>query len=176
MFERFDNDAKHAIVRAQREALDHGHDFMGTEHVLLGVIGVEGLGNQVLGERGVTLAKARSEAVRIWVDGGVTGNSRQEAAAALASIGIDLDAIRRRADDTFGPGRFEYPRPGFTHFAINALKQSLRASLELGTESIGTGHLLLGLLIEGEGAAPKILTQLQVDVDELTPVVRARLS
>ncbi|MBV8933933.1 MAG: hypothetical protein JO285_15450, partial [Kutzneria sp.] len=84
--------------------------------------------------------------------------------------------IRRRADESFGPGRFQFPRPVFTPRALRALKLSLRETLELRQHSIGTEHLLLGLLAEGEGTAVKVLDALDVDRTELRPAILARIS
>ncbi|WP_308293174.1 Clp protease N-terminal domain-containing protein [Streptomyces sp. TS71-3] len=119
---------------------------------------------------------------------GVTGAGGQDAKDALATLGIDVDEIRRRADDTFGPGRFHFPRPAFTLHAKKAMEMTLRESRALGHEHIGTEHLLLGLIAEeaahseangdpgpGPGGAARILGALDVDPAALRTAVLTRI-
>jgi ATP-dependent Clp protease ATP-binding subunit ClpA len=149
VFERFTPQAKQAVTRAQDEAIDLGHDYIGTQHLLLGLAGVPGgLAAVVLTESGVTADRARAAVTSLPAP--ATGTSPAEA---LAAIGIDVDEIRRRADASFGSGRFVFPRPAFTPRAKEALTRSLSAAETLGDEDIDTQHLLLGLLTEAEGAA-----------------------
>ncbi|HEX5404270.1 MAG TPA: Clp protease N-terminal domain-containing protein [Pseudonocardiaceae bacterium] len=100
----------------------------------------------------------------------------QPAADALAAIGIDVEEIRRRADETFGPGKFRYPRPPFTARAKRTLKLTLREALTLDHNYMGTGHLVLGLLAETDGGGFKVLTALDVDPDALRDTVLSRFS
>ena len=111
MFEKFTNLAKRSITLSQDEAIALGHDYIGTEHMLLGLARVpEGLAGDILGEQGIT-ADERAETLRLLTAAGVSANGGREATEALAVIGIDVEEIRRRADDTFGPGRFSSRGP-----------------------------------------------------------------
>ena len=176
MFEKFTNLAKRSITVSQEEAVTLGHDFIGTEHILLGLIRVrEGLAGEILGEQGVTADQVRSETLRLLEAAGVSANAGREATEALAAIGIDVEEIRRRADDTFGPGRFRFPRPAFTMRAKRVLELTLRQSTELGHEEIGTEHLLLGLLAEGEGVGVEALGAVGVDSAALRTTVLERV-
>src|SRR5438105_2496730 len=82
------------------------------------------------------LGRARQEVIRLAGEAGVAATGGRLANEALSSIGIDVAEIQRRADDTFGPGVFRFPRPAFTVQAKRVLQQSLRESLELGDEQI----------------------------------------
>jgi ATP-dependent Clp protease ATP-binding subunit ClpC len=133
MFERFTDRARRAVVRAQEEARALNHDFIGTEHILLGLVG-EGQG---------------------------------VAAKALESLGVSMEAVRHRVEDIVPPGQVEV-RTGhipFTPRAKKVLELSLSESKLLGHRYIGTEHILLGLLREGEGVAAQVLTALGADLD-----------
>jgi ATP-dependent Clp protease ATP-binding subunit ClpC len=133
MFERFTDRARRAVVQAQEEARTLNHDFIGTEHILLGLVG-EGQGL---------------------------------AAKALESLGVSMEAVRQRVEDIVPPGQVE-GRTGhipFTPRAKKVLELSLRESKLLGHRYIGTEHILLGLLREGEGVAAQVLTALGADLD-----------
>jgi ATP-dependent Clp protease ATP-binding subunit ClpA len=131
MFERFTERARRVVVLAQEEArmLDHG--YIGTEHLLLGLIH-EGEG---------------------------------VAARALEAMGISLDAVRQQVEAIIGRGK--QPASGhipFTPRAKRVLELSLRESSQLGHNYIGTEHILLGLVREGEGVAAKVLVKLGADL------------
>src|ERR1700733_7605650 len=133
VFEKFTDRARRVVVRAQEEARALNHDFIGTEHILLGLVG-EGQG---------------------------------VAAKALESLGISLEAVRQRVEDIVPPGQVEV-RTGhipFTPRAKKVLELSLSESKLLGHRYIGTEHILLGLLREGEGVAAQVLTALGADLD-----------
>jgi ATP-dependent Clp protease ATP-binding subunit ClpC len=133
MFERFTDRARRAVVQAQEEARTLNHDFIGTEHILLGLVG-EGHG---------------------------------VAAKALESLGFSMEAVRQRVEDIVPPGQVEV-RTGhipFTPRAKKVLELSLSESKLLGHRYIGTEHILLGLLREGEGVAAQVLTALGADLD-----------
>jgi ATP-dependent Clp protease ATP-binding subunit ClpC len=177
MYEKFTIEAKRVIITAQSEAVALGHDFIGTEHVLLGLVGVEGsVADEVLSVHAVTAARAREETVRILTDAGVANTGGQPMADALATLGIDVEQIRRRADETFGPGRFVYPRPPFTTRAKSLLERSLREAVALGHDHVGPEHLLLGLIGDAEGVAARTLTALHVDPIALRPEILALLA
>jgi ATP-dependent Clp protease ATP-binding subunit ClpA len=177
VFEKFTNLAKRSITLAQDEAVTLGHDYIGTEHMLLGLVRVrEGLAGEILSEQGVAAGQVRAETLRLLEAAGVSANGGREATEALAAIGIDVDEIRRRADDTFGPGRFHFPRPAFTMRAKRVLELTLEESMEKGHDDIGTEHILLGLLTEGEGVGVQALTAVGVDTAALRTAVLDRVS
>jgi ATP-dependent Clp protease ATP-binding subunit ClpC len=134
VFERFTDRARRVVVRAQDEARTLNHDFISTEHILLGLV-----------DEGQGLA-----------------------AKALESLGISLQAVRERVEDAVPPGQ-NPPRPGghipFTPRAKKVLELSLSEAKVLGHHYIGTEHILLGLLREGEGVAAQVLVALGADLD-----------
>jgi ATP-dependent Clp protease ATP-binding subunit ClpC len=147
MFERFTDRARQVTVDAQATARRLGHGHIGTEHLLLGLLENDGIAAQVLSGAGD--------------------------AEALGAIGIDLGEVRRRMEASFGPGALQWhpdpncrgarPRSGhipFTPRAKKVLELSLREALSLGHRYIGTEHILLGLIREGEGLAMLVLTRL----------------
>jgi ATP-dependent Clp protease ATP-binding subunit ClpA len=177
VFELFTAQARQVILVSQDEAISLGHDFIGTEHLLLGLVTVtDGLAGQVLATHGVTVERTRSEAVRLLAAAGVTGTGGRDAVEALATIGIDVAEIRRRADDTFGPGRFTFPRPAYTDLAKKALELSVGEAQMLGADYIGTEHLLLGLLAGNEGLALTALSSAGIDPAGLRQAVLNRLA
>jgi ATP-dependent Clp protease ATP-binding subunit ClpA len=167
VFERFTELAKRSVVASQDAALSLGHDFIGTEHLLLGLAVTAGTAGEVLRAHGVDPARARDETVRLLRAAGVAATGGQEAKDALSSIGIDVAEIQRHADDAFGPGAFHFPRPAYTVRAKKALELTVRAAFDLGQQHIDTEHVLLGLLAEGEGVAIQVLAALDVDVAAL---------
>ena len=131
MFERFTDRARRVLVLAQEEARFLGHKFLGTEHLLLGLI-------------------RESDGV---------------AAMALGQLGIRLDDVRERVKGTIGPaGSAPTATPPFTARAKKVLELSLREALQLGHNYIGTEHILLGLVREGEGVAAQVLVGLGADL------------
>ncbi len=130
MFQRFTDRARRAVHLAQEEARLLRHNWVGTEHLLLGLL---------YEEEGV-------------------------AARALASLGISREDVRVQVEEMIGYGENSPAGPiPFTARAKNALELSLREALQLGHHYIGTEHLLLGLLREGEGIAAQVLTRLDTD-------------
>ena len=129
MFERFSDRARRAVVRAQEEARLLNHDYIGTEHMLLGL----------LAERGSAAARA------------------------LDSLNVTLEAAREQVREIVGEGSQEQGQRGhipFTPRAKKVLELSLREALNLRSEIIGTEHLLLGLIDEGDGVGAQILDRL----------------
>jgi ATP-dependent Clp protease ATP-binding subunit ClpC len=176
MFERFTELAKRAVVAAQDAALSMGHDFISTGHLLLGVTQTAGPAGEALREHRVELRQAREKTTQMLEENGIAATGGQPAKDALASIGIDVAEIQRRADDTFGPGVFRFPRPRFTARATKTLQLSLREAAALGHQHIDTGHLLLGLLADGDGGAVKVLNTLDVDTGALRETVLTRMN
>ncbi len=138
MFERFTDRARRVLVLAQEESRLLGHSFIGTEHLLLGLI-----------------------------------QERQgPAALALDLLGVRLQSVRDRVVDTIGVvATGSSGSPPFTPRAKKVLELALREALELGHHYIGTEHLLLGLVREGEGVAAQVLTAMGVDLEGLRDAV-----
>jgi ATP-dependent Clp protease ATP-binding subunit ClpC len=143
MFERFTDRARRVVVLAQEEARMLNHNYIGTEHILLGLIH-EGEG---------------------------------VAAKALESMGISLDAVRAQVEEIIGQGQ-QAPSGHipFTPRAKKVLELSLREALQLGHNYIGTEHILLGLIREGEGVAAQVLVKLGADLNRVRSTVIQLLS
>jgi ATP-dependent Clp protease ATP-binding subunit ClpC len=139
MFERFTDRARRVIVDAQNEARSLGHNYIGPEHLLLGLINEgDGVG-----------------------------------AKALEAMQISTDTIRGRVEEITGRGQAP-PTTGhipFTPRAKKVLELSLREALQLGHNYIGTEHILLGLIHEGDGVAAQVLVGLGVDLDRTRQLV-----
>jgi ATP-dependent Clp protease ATP-binding subunit ClpA len=140
MFERFTKDARAVVVLAQEEAIALEADRIGNEHLLLGLAAEQGTAARVLDPLGLGHADVRAELERT--------NKRLDADA-LASIGIDLEEVRRRVEESFGPGALSGHRAGrrpFSPGAKKALQLSLREAIALGDRHIGSEHILLGVM------------------------------
>jgi ATP-dependent Clp protease ATP-binding subunit ClpC len=143
VFERFTDRARRVVVFAQEEARLLNHNYIGTEHVLLGLV-------------------REGEGV---------------AAQALTSMGIGLDAVRGQVERIIGQGQAAPTgHIPFTPRAKKVLELSLREALQLGHNYIGTEHILLGLLREGEGVAAQVLQQLGADLNRVRQTVIQLLS
>ena len=143
MFERFTDRARRVIVLAQEEAKTLNHNYIGTEHILLGLIH-EGEG---------------------------------VAAKALDQLGISLEAVREHVQEMIGSGATQSTgHIPFTPRAKKVLELSLREALQLGHNYIGTEHLLLGLIREGEGIAAKVLVKLGAELNTVRQTVNQLLS
>src|SRR6186713_195720 len=143
MFERFTDRARRVVVLAQEEARMLSHNYIGTEHILLGLIH-EGDGI---------------------------------AAKALESLGVSLEAVRAQVEEIIGQGQ-QAPSGHipFTPRAKKVLELSLREALQLGHNYIGTEHILLGLIREGEGVAAQVLVKLGADLNRVRQQVIQLLS
>ncbi|GAA4083538.1 Clp protease N-terminal domain-containing protein [Actinomadura miaoliensis] len=172
MFERFTKDARAVVVLAQEEAArELGHRHIGPEHLLLALVQDAGPAGRALRGHGLEAHDLRSRLART-----TTGGDPLDPEA-LRSIGIDLDAVRQAAEESFGAGALDAPpgrwRPGrrshvpFTKGAKKSLELSLRHALRLKHKSIGTGHILLGVLHDEDNPAVSILKTSGVDVDAL---------
>ncbi len=143
MFERFTDRARRVVVLAQEEARQLQHSYIGTEHVLLGLIH-EGEG---------------------------------VAAKALESLDISLEAVRQQVEEIIGRGGSSPSgHIPFTPRAKKVLELSLREALQLGHNYIGTEHILLGLIREGEGVAAQVLVKLGADLSKVRQTVIQLLS
>ena len=181
MFERFTDRARQAVVDAQQEARSLHHNYIGTEHLLLALTGQRhSVAGKVLESSGVTAEVVRREVLEYVGPGPGLAN-----ADALATIGIDLDEVRRRVEETFGPGALERTRAGcgrlgrhipFTPRAKKAMELALREALALRHNYIGTEHILLGLLREGQGVAAMILAKRDVTYAVARTEILSRLT
>ena len=174
VYDRFTELTKRAIVGARDAATTLGHDFIGTEHLLLGLAQTAGVASEALRAHGVELGRLRDETIRELAAAGVPATRSQTAKDALSSLGIDLAEIRRRADENFGPDAFKYPRPAFSLQAKKAVQSSLQQAIELGQQRIDTEHLLLGILTERDSIAIRALATLGVDAEALRRSVLER--
>ena len=134
MFERFTDRARRVVVLAQEEARMLGHNYIGTEHVLLGLLHEgEGL-----------------------------------AARALEALGVGLEAVRQQVEERIGRGhQAQSGHIPFTARAKKVLELSLREALLVGHDHIGTEHILLALIGEGDGVAVQVLVGLGADLDRI---------
>ena len=143
MFERFTDRARRVVVLAQEEARLLNHNYIGTEHILLGLIH-EGEG---------------------------------VAAKALESLGISLEAVRSQVEEIIGQGGSSPSgHIPFTPRAKKVLELSLREALQLGHNYIGTEHILLGLIREGEGVASLVLEPAGLTLDGAREAVVRQLT
>ena len=138
MFERFSDRARRVVVLAQDEAKALNHNYIGTEHLLLGLV-------------------SEGEGV---------------AAKALTSLGISLEAVRAQVEEIIGRGTTTPTgHIPFTPRAKKVLELSLREALQMNHSYIGTEHLLLGLIREGEGVAAQVLIRLGADLNTVRNTV-----
>ena len=169
MFERFTTEAREVVVGAQHEARRLHSGRVGTEHLLLSLLGQRTPSTAVLTGHGLSRAAVTEAVVGYVGDGDLDGE-------ALTALGIDLDAVRRSVEASFGPGALDRPRSGpqeptghipFTPRAKKVLELSLREAIAMKSKSIADGHIALGLLREGEGLAMKVLADRGVDTVQL---------
>jgi ATP-dependent Clp protease ATP-binding subunit ClpC len=147
MFERFTDEARQAVVLAQSEARELGHGYVGTEHLLLGLLRTDGsIAAQALAAVEVALDRARAEVKRTVAE--LAGNKPESSA--------------------------DVPMP-FTARAKKVLELALREALALGHNFIGTEHLLLGLVREQGAIANRVLGDLDVDLDMLRSATLSRI-
>ncbi|MHA3703609.1 Clp protease N-terminal domain-containing protein [Jatrophihabitans sp. YIM 134969] len=165
MLERFTRDARAVVIAARAEAVGRGHRWIGTEHLVVGLLEAGGPGVAALRATGVTV-----ERIRAGIADHVPGTGLD--AEALATLGIDLDAVRRAAEDQFGVGALEAAPDGrgrirMTRRAKKVLELAVRESRRRRESSITSTHLLLGLLREGGGLGVRVLAEQGVDVAAL---------
>ena len=139
MFDRFSEDARKSLSAARQAAQAFRHDYIGTEHMLLGVIASDGT----------------------------------VAAVALRKLGVDAARVRDEVNEIVKVGNHAETmgQLPFTPRGKRVLGLTLEEAREIGHKHIGTGHLLLGLLREGEGIAAQVLTRLGVTLDKARPAV-----
>ena len=141
MFERFTERSRKVVVLAQEESGRLRHNYIGTEHLLLGLI---------LEEEGV-------------------------AAQALMNVGVTLEGVREQVEGIVGYGEADTSQKPFASGSKRVLESSLKEAMRLGHNFIGTEHLLLGLLAEGEGTSATVLSNLGIDPQSVRREVLGRL-
>jgi ATP-dependent Clp protease ATP-binding subunit ClpC len=152
MFNRFSRDARRCVEAALEEARLLGHDSVGDEDLLLGVLsGGEGAAAEALSSSGVALEAAREECEGLFAD-------------ALASVGISFEEIRRGAGERFEMRLPNDRRIPFSPRAKKALERALREAIRLGDNRIMGEHVLLGTLRDENGTAARVLANLGVTV------------
>jgi ATP-dependent Clp protease ATP-binding subunit ClpA len=194
MFERFTASARYVVIEAREEAQRSRHRYVGTEHLLLALLTEDdGVAAGVLREAGINAERIRADIERIVGPNGASASDDESSpsplgeddAAALRAIGIDLDAVRAAIEETFGEGALQPPvdppkrglfgrrngssfgGPSLSPRAKKVLELSLREAIHLKHPVIGSEHILLGLIREGEGLAAFVLTAAGLDLAEL---------
>jgi ATP-dependent Clp protease ATP-binding subunit ClpC len=182
MFERFSDRARRVTALAREEARTLNHSYVGTEHILLGLLREsEGTAAKAMRALDVSLEAARLQVEEITgrpEHGPPEDNPPTSLAQkilevpleALESLGINMDAVRQQVEEFIGPGGKAPPgHIPFTRGAKKTLELSLREALRLGDSCIGTGHMLLGLIREGRddtgNVAVQVLVRLGADPD-----------
>lgn len=189
MFERFTLEARGVVVGAADLARDLRHDYLGTEHLLLSLASGTHEARRALDRAGFAASAARDDLLELL--GRCVDDDQDEVAlgpedaAALATIGVDLDDVRERAEAAFGPGALERPvrwlgsrrrrrcAMPFLPNAKKALELALREAIRLGDQWIGPEHVLLGLTRPVDTVAAKLLGNQEVRIDLLRADVTA---
>jgi ATP-dependent Clp protease ATP-binding subunit ClpC len=155
IFNRLADSSRESVHAAFEEARMLGHDSLGDEDLLLGILRADGgVGAEALCSLGVTLEGAREESEEMLSD-------------ALASIGISLKEVRREAGDTFDMGIPPGRKIPYSPRTKNALVEARREMRRLGDDHLGTEHVLLGILAYADGTAVRMLARLGVAPEAL---------
>jgi ATP-dependent Clp protease ATP-binding subunit ClpC len=150
IFNRFARETRRCVEAAVEEARMLGHDSIGDEDLLLGILRAdEGVAVAALSSLGVTLEGARDESERMLSD-------------ALSVVGISLEKVRREAGDAFDMSIPDDRRLSFSPRAKKVLERALREAVRLRDNHIGTEHVLLGILRNEDGTAVRMLARLGV--------------
>lgn len=176
MFERFSTQARQAVQAALSLARDLGASRIGCEHLLLGLAQARtGPAVDALAAAGLDFGSLRDLA-----SGQVAADPLD--ADSLALVGIDLDQVRRAAEAAFGPGALDRPQPAtvtrarMTGECKKALELGLRQAHRAHERTISSGHLLIGLIDQGDNAALRLLSAAQVDPAALRSDTLRRLT
>ena len=193
MFERFTVRAREVVCGSREHAREMRHPYIGTEHLLLALLAPRaGTASAVLRDAGVDAAQVRRDVDRlIGPDPRVLD---AEDAAALRTIGIDLDTVLGRIESSLGPDALvpapcpprrtgwlrrrhdeQAGSPAFGPRAKKVLELSLREALALHHAQVDAEHVLLGLIREGDGLAARVLTDAGVDLQQLRRAALAAL-
>lgn len=186
MFERFTTDAREVVVAARELAAARGDRWVGTDHMLLAVVEDDTAVARALASLGLTAERVRA------------GLDAPPPSDALRHLGIDLDAVRRRAEEVFGPGALDQPfaeaprrwwrrgrttacptdagqstsgtRPRFSADAKKALELALREALRLDSREIRLEHVVLGL-VRADGSATRLVSSLGIEPGDVRQAV-----
>ncbi|MGP3989949.1 Clp protease N-terminal domain-containing protein [Streptomyces sp. 3N207] len=179
MFERFSKEARDVVIRAQDEANSLGHDWIGTEHLLLAALHhPEQPGAATLVRLGISTASCRAAVAGVVP--GAQEDLGPEDAEALRALGIDLEAVRRRAEESFGEGALDSGRAKrgrgrgkgegtltrhvpFAARAKKVLKQALREAVARKDRGIGVAHLVLGVLRSEDNISLALFARLGIE-------------
>jgi ATP-dependent Clp protease ATP-binding subunit ClpA len=185
MFERFTPEAKRIVTGGVEIAQHLHHDFLGTEHLLIALVGTgPNVATRAMIACGFDPARAREDLARIV--GSAEDDLDEVDAAALRSIGVDLEEVRRRTEASFGPGALERHRRWhgrrrarlcglpFMPEAKKALELALREAIRLDQRSIGPEHVLLGLL-RLDAASTRLIRAQEIDPRRLRSEVERGL-
>lgn len=182
MTRRIGGEARAAVIRAQAQARRLGQAFIGCEHLLYGVAGADDAVGDVLRARGVTPERVEEQVARLIARG--RGAARRPItldAGALEAIGVDLDAVRDRVEEAFGPGALDRPasvRGGHlrvTREARKCLTRPLRAAGTDPADAHGTERITLTLLAMNASAPRGILAALGVSAEQLAAEISGAL-
>jgi ATP-dependent Clp protease ATP-binding subunit ClpA len=187
MMERIEGEARGAVIRAQEQARRLGQEFIGCEHLLYGVAGAEDTAGRVLRARGVTPERVEEQVARLIRQSrsAVTPPAGLDGGA-LEVIGIDLDAVRDRIEEAFGPGALERAAAPSRHArghlrvtrqARKCINLSVREAQTdpAGTHANGSAYFALNLLAMDASVPRKILAELGVSAPQLTAEIRESL-
>jgi ATP-dependent Clp protease ATP-binding subunit ClpA len=155
IFNRFTDKSRRCVEAALEEARMLGHDSLGDEDLLLGILHAdEGIGAKVLSSLGVTLEEAREESEEMISD-------------ALSSIGISLEELRRESGDAFDMRLPDDRKIPLSPRAKNALVRARKEMRRLGDNYLGTEHVLLGIVCNEDGTAVRMLASMGVSPETL---------
>jgi ATP-dependent Clp protease ATP-binding subunit ClpA len=187
MMERIEGEARGAVVRAQEQARRLGQAFIGCEHLLFGIAGAEDAAGRVLRAQGVTPERVAEQVAYLISQSRTTAPNPVELdGGALSAIGIDLDAVRGRVEEAFGPGALEraagpsHRARGHLRLTRQARKCVIRSMREAQREARtdpagghGTEHLALNLLAMDASVSRRILAALGASAPQLTADITA---
>jgi len=155
IFNRFARETRRCVEAAVEEARALGHDSVGEEDLLLGIVRAdEGVAAEALSSLGVTLEGARDESEQMLSD-------------ALSSVGISLEEVRRGAGDAFDMSVTDDRRIPFSPRAKKVLERALREAVRLRDNHLGPEHVLLGILRIQDGTAIRMLGRMGVSPETL---------
>lgn len=179
IFVRYRREAHRTLETARIEAQGLHHNYIGTEHLLLALT-IENFGkaSSVLAECGITASALKKQVVRELED--TSARFTETDAHALATVGIDLDEVRRRVEETFGASALDAPPPcpkgtPFTDKAMRALRATSQHARRLGHRQIGPEHLLLALMDDESTLAVRLIERLGATREHLTELVLAAI-
>lgn len=183
---RIEGEARAAVMRAQEQARRLGQQFIGCEHLLYGVAGADDTAGSVLRRQGVTPERVEEQVARLIRQSRNAVKPPAELdGGALDAIGIDLDAVRGRIEEAFGPGALERAAATpsrrarghlrVTRQARKCLDQCMREAEAGPVGAHGTEHITLALLATDASVPREILTALGVSAPRLTALIKESL-